>query len=80
MRKNNLQDILIKISIVLILIGFVICIGYTLYLNIIDFRRDTFSLLFLIDMLANNWLYRSGFISIVIGCMIFWLVGDNKKK
>ena len=77
-KKNNLHDILIRISIVLVLIGFVICIGYTLYLNIIDFRKDTFSLLFLINMLANNWLYRSGFISIVIGCVMFWLVSDNK--
>lgn len=80
MRKNNLQEIIKRIAIILVLIGFVICIIYTSYLNIVDFRRDTFSLLFLIDMLANNWLYRSGFISIVIGCIMFWTINNNKKK
>lgn len=74
MRKNNLQEIITKIAIILVLIGFIICIGYTLYLNIIDFKSDTFSLLFLIDMIVNNGLYRTGFISIVIGVVLFWLV------
>jgi len=80
MKKNKLQETIMKISIILVLLGFTICIGYTLYLNIVDFKKDTFSLLFLIDMLANNWLYRSGFISIVIGSILFWLISDNKSQ
>ena len=80
MRKNNLQDIIIRIAIILVLLGFIICIGYTLYLNIIDFKKDTFSLLFLIDMLANDGLYRTGFISIIVGCIMFWIVSDNKSQ
>lgn len=78
MKPNKIQQFLIAAGIILVLLGFIVAISITLYINIIDWKSDTFSLLFLIRMMKENIPYRLSIISIIVGCILFWLGTSDK--